>query len=200
MSRDADGPPRKSPARRSAGACAQPAVDHPPPLLHLARIVTRMPNRTPTGSPQPTRLGLAPRRSSAAAKTAAAQSLQRFVRQEYWNGMAAGDVVRVAGHSARGRHWRFRAHVTNSSNGASWVEVALVEGPAPARRPAVLGGAAAPEALEVPRIEKVRSFEPAIVTPRWRGRGRVAGFRKGADRGNEPATSPAPATQQAALF
>jgi hypothetical protein len=114
--------------------------------------------------------------------------------------MAAGDVVRVAGHSARGRHWRFRAHVTNSSNGASWVEVALVEGPAPARRPAVLGGAAAPAELEVRRIEKVRSFEPAIVTPRWRGRGRVAGFRKGSDRGGDPAANPAPATQQAALF
>src|SRR5580658_5158483 len=84
-------------------------------------------------STEPVRLGLTPRRSAAAARTEAAQSLQRFVRQEYWNGLAAGDVVRVAGHTARGRHWRFRAHITNSSNGATWVEVALVDGPPPSR-------------------------------------------------------------------
>jgi len=39
------------------------------------------------------RLGLAPRRSLAVAKSEAAESLQRFVRQEYWNGLAAGDVL-----------------------------------------------------------------------------------------------------------
>lgn len=116
------------------------------------------------------RLGLA-RRSAAAAKSEAARSLQRFVRQEYWNGLAAGDVVRVAGHTARGRHWRFRAHVTNTSNGATWVEVALVDGPPPSRRPAPV---AAPDGsvTETPRVEKVRSFDPGLVTPRWRARSR----------------------------
>jgi hypothetical protein len=93
------------------------------------------------------RLGLTPRRSVAAARAEAAQSLQRFVRQEYWNGLATGDVVRVAGHTARGRHWRFRAHVTNSSNGATWVEVALVDGPAPSKRPALAASVGAPDEL-----------------------------------------------------
>ncbi len=125
--------------------------------------------------PGSARLGLAPRRSLAGAKSEAAESLQRFVRQEYWNGLAAGDVVRVAGHTARGRHWRFRAHVTNTSNGATWVEVALVEGPAPSRRqPAEPAVAASdgPPTVELPRVEKVRSFEPELVTPRWRSRSR----------------------------
>jgi hypothetical protein len=122
---------------------------------------------------------LAPRRSAAVAKSEAAQSLQRFVRQEYWNGLAAGDVVRVAGHSARGRHWRFRAHVTNTSNGATWVEVALVDGPPPSRRPLPEPVEAAAEpgrdgAGIVGRVEKVRSFDPDLVTARWRRRSRAA--------------------------
>jgi len=131
-------------------------------------------------SGEPARLALTPRRSVAAARAAAAQSLQRFVRQEYWNGLAAGDVVRVAGHTARGRHWRFRAHVTNTSNGATWVEVALVDGPPPSKRPIFGSAGAAGEGSGeadppvVPRVEKVRSFDPALVTARWRGRGRVA--------------------------
>lgn len=125
------------------------------------------------------RLGLAPRRSAAVAKSEAAQSLQRFVRQEYWNGLAAGDVVRVAGHSARGRHWRFRAHVTNTSNGATWVEVALVDGPPPSRRPLPQPVDAAAEpgregAGTVGRVEKVRSFDPSLVTARWRRKSRAA--------------------------
>jgi hypothetical protein len=136
-----------------------------------------------TRAAEPARLGLTPRRSVAAARTEAAQSLQRFVRQHYWNGMAAGDVVRVAGHTPRGRHWRFRAHVTNTSNGATWVEVALVDGPPPSKRPPVsasndTSGNDSPEALAgpagPPRVEKVRSFDPDLITPRWRGRGRVA--------------------------
>jgi len=35
------------------------------------------------------------------AKSEAAKSLQRFVRQEYWNGLSAGEVVRVALSGAR---------------------------------------------------------------------------------------------------
>jgi hypothetical protein len=145
-----------------------------------------------TKATEPARLGLTPRRSVAAARTEAAQSMQRFVRQHYWNGMAAGDVVRVAGHTPRGRHWRFRAHVTNTSNGATWVEVALVDGPPPSKRPSVAAsnGTSAEASPEIsgesvgpvgsarpagsPRVEKVRSFDPDLITPRWRGRGRVA--------------------------
>ena len=116
----------------------------------------------------PSKLGLTKRRLPATRAKAAEQSLGRFVRIEHWNGLVAGDVVRIAGHTARGRHWRFRAHVTNTSNGASWVEASLVEGSAPSRRPAA--GADAPEG----RVERVRSFDPELVTPRWRRRGRHA--------------------------
>jgi hypothetical protein len=130
------------------------------------------------------RLGLTQRRLTPKAKTEAVQAMQRFVRLDYWNGMAAGDVVKVAGHSSRGRHWRFRAHVTNTSNGATWVEVALVEGPPPARHPG--------DEEEAPRIEKVRSFDPSLVTPRWRGR-----MRAKAKLRQEPTV---PAGQQPALF
>jgi hypothetical protein len=49
------------------------------------------------------RIGLATRRTATMAKTEAAKSLQRFVRQEYWNGLSAGEVVRGGGPPARGR-------------------------------------------------------------------------------------------------
>ncbi len=152
--------------------------------------------------PGSARLGLAPRRSLAVAKSEAAESLQRFVRQEYWNDLAAGDVVRVAGHVARGRHWRFRAHVTNTSNGATWVEVALVEGPAPSRRqpadPAEVA-AGGPPVVELPRVEKVRSFEPALVTARWRSRSRPR--RLGRSRGGQISeNSVGPGADQPRLF
>lgn len=111
-------------------------------------------------------MGLVPRRPSSKGRQAAENSLGRFVRDERWNGLSAGDVVRVAGHTARGRHWRFRAHVTNTSNGASWVEVALVEGPPPARRP--------PWPEESGRVERVRSFAPELVSARWRRQRRSA--------------------------
>lgn len=109
-------------------------------------------------------MGLTARRPSRSARQRAETALGRFVRTEHWNGMVRGDVVRISGHTARGRHWRFRAHVTNTSNGASWVEVALVEGAPPSRRPA--GGED-----EIGRVERVRSFAPELVSPRWR-RGR----------------------------
>ncbi len=102
---------------------------------------------------------------------AAQQALGRFVRVEDWNGLVAGDVVRIAGHPARGRHWRFRAHVTNTSNGASWVEVSLVEGPPPSRRPGARAARSGAEEPEAPaRVARVRSFAPELVSPRWRGR------------------------------
>jgi hypothetical protein len=143
----------------------------------------------PSGGSSGGRLGLTQRRVTAKAKSEAVQAMQRFVRLDSWNGMTAGDVVRVAGHSSRGRHWRFRAHVTNTSNGATWVEVALAEGPPPTRRPGS-------EEDEAPRVEKVRSFEPGIVSPRWRGRMRAKGRLR--QTTEEPAA--APAAEQASLF
>lgn len=110
-----------------------------------------------------TRLGTARAPSNDETNT----SLGRFVRTEHWNGLEAGDVVRVAGHPSRGRHWRFKSHVTNTSNGASWVEVLLVEGPVPSRR-----AREAVEDGEPVRVERIRSFPPELVTPRWRRRGR----------------------------
>ncbi|MHB1988676.1 MAG: hypothetical protein ACYCSF_11945 [Acidimicrobiales bacterium] len=131
------------------------------------------------------RLGLTQRSLARPRGTQGDQALGRFVRVEAWNGLEAGDVVRVAGHSARGRHWRFRAHVTNTSNGASWVEVCLVEGSAPSRRPSLTGAGAQDEgtAHSAPaRVERVRSFAPELVTARWRRRLRQH------DRSAEPST------------
>ena len=125
---------------------------------------------------RPTGLGLAKRRLSPDRASRAEQSLGRFVRTEQWNGFTAGDVVRIAGHASRGRHWRFTAHVTNTSNGASWVEVALVAGPAPGRRDDV--GERRPEE---PRVERVRSFSPDLVQPRFRRRGRRAALATAED-------------------
>jgi hypothetical protein len=124
------------------------------------------------------RLGLTKRITPKSRSDDAEQALGRFVRVEAWNELVAGDVVRVAGHSARGRHWRFRAHVTNTSNGASWVEVSLVEGSPPSRRPSapasasIVQGDAESAGVETPRVERVRSFAPELVTPRWHRRGR----------------------------
>jgi hypothetical protein len=46
------------------------------------------------------------------------------VRSDTWNGLRAGDRVRVSGLPLRGAEWRFRAHVLNSHNGSESVEVA----------------------------------------------------------------------------
>ncbi|MGO9560929.1 MAG: hypothetical protein ACLPQS_09790 [Acidimicrobiales bacterium] len=131
------------------------------------------------------RLGLTKRITPKSRSDDAEQALGRFVRVEAWNGLVTGDVVRVSGHSARGRHWRFRAHVTNTSNGASWVEVSLVEGPPPSRRPGAPAAAAATlsssvgqseaasSPVETPRVERVRSFAPELVTARWRRKARM---------------------------
>jgi len=127
------------------------------------------------------RLGLTKRSVPRRAAGESLGTLGRFSRQEEWNGLRAGDVVRVAGHSARGRHWRFRAYVTNTSNGASWVEVSLVEGPPPSRRPAP---GASPEP-EVVRVERVRSFPVELVTARWHRRAGIGGRRRQGAPGQE---------------
>ena len=119
-----------------------------------------------TGTEQNSTIRLRERRPSARQRAESERALQRFVRLEYWNGFAAGDVVRVAGHTSRGRHWRFRAHVTNTSNGASWVELALVEGPAPSRRPVPGLELDESDGNEL-RVERIRSFDPELVSARW---------------------------------
>ena len=156
---------------------------------------------TPRNEQKPSaRLGLSQRRHSAAARSRAVDALQRFVKVEQWNGLVAGDVVRIAGHSQRGRHWRFRAHVTNTSNGATWVEVALVEGSAPSRRPAQ---GSPDEDGSGARVEKIRSFDPDLVEARWsrlgrrrstRAQGQGQGQGQAEPTGPEaPAPAPAPA-------
>lgn len=124
------------------------------------------------------RVGLTARRAPRSARARSEQALGRFVRTEHWNGLVSGDVVKVSGHPARGRHWRFRAHVTNTSNGASWVEVALVEGPPPSRRV---------ETASEARVERIRSFAPDLVSARWR-------------KGRRAASATAPEGGQSALF
>lgn len=114
------------------------------------------------------------RRKLRDSRDAAERALGRFVRTESWNGISSGEVVRIAGHTARGRHWRFRAHVTNTSNGASWVEVALVSGPAPNSRRSAFGRRNVDdETLEPPRVERIRSFAPELVSANRRRRRRV---------------------------
>lgn len=143
---------------------------------------------------------LAPRRPSAKERLESERALQRFVRLEHWNGLSAGDVVRVTGHSSRGRHWRFRAHVTNTSNGASWVEVALVEGPAPSKRPVQPTDE---EAGSEPRVERIRSFEPSLVSPRWSRLGGRRARRAAASGGGgeeEQVTDEAAQPEAARLF
>jgi hypothetical protein len=71
--------------------------------------------------------------------------------------------------------------VTNTSNGATWVEVALMDGPPPSKRPLTEsldadGSSASDGGVAMGRVEKVRSFDPSLVTPRWRRKGRVAAF------------------------
>jgi hypothetical protein len=92
----------------------------------------------------------------------AVQRLARFDRAEVWQGLVPGDAVRIAGH--RGRTWLFQAYVTNTSNGASWVEVSEVV----VARGEVGGDAARrSEAGEAGRrtFSRPRSFRPELVTP-----------------------------------
>lgn len=142
-----------------------------------------------------------PRRVQAALEKDAALRLARFERLEQWQGLSPGDQVRVAGH--RGGTWRFRAFVTNTSNGASWVEVS--ETLAAGRRrtrgarsfdpqasglvrigPAGAGPGREPDDSETPGaateattvMSRTRSFRPELVTPLRRSRRR----KRAADR------------------
>jgi hypothetical protein len=176
----APGPPR----RRQAAALGEGAEIHQiaTPSSYGGRVAHLVGGSVPRSTPRPSpRLGLTRRDRPRGQEEKARQALGRFVRSESWNGLVSGDVVRVAGHTARGRHWRFRAHVTNTSNGASWVEVALVEGPPPARRPqpapatsmlAAPSSADGDRPRESGRVERVRSFAPDLVSPRWKRRSR----------------------------
>ncbi len=44
-------------------------------------------------------------------------------RRRTWAGLTEGDPVDVLDDRERGATWRFAAHVTNLSSGATWVEV-----------------------------------------------------------------------------
>jgi hypothetical protein len=46
-----------------------------------------------------------------------------FERIARWAGISEGDPVDVLDDRERGAAWRFVAHVTNRSTGATWVEV-----------------------------------------------------------------------------
>ncbi len=87
----------------------------------------------------------------------AARLASKLARSDRWNGLAAGDLVKVRGeHGAR---FLFRAHVVNTTNGAAWVE--LDELARPGR------GAARPErdavGSERPVIRRQRSVDPSLV-------------------------------------
>jgi hypothetical protein len=116
----------------------------------------------------------------------ARQRLARFDRVEVWQGLVPGDPVRIAGH--RGRTWLFQAFVTNTSNGASWVEVhELVVTRGEAGAEARGGRREADEAGETGKrtFARPRSFRPELVVPvRKRKR------RRRSDP--EPAAPPAP--------
>lgn len=96
----------------------------------------------------------------------AKQRLARFDRVEVWQGLVPGDPVRIAGH--RGRTWLFQAFVTNTSNGASWVEVSeLVVARGEAGAEAGSGRKEADEGGEVGKrtFARPRSFRPELVVP-----------------------------------
>jgi hypothetical protein len=81
------------------------------------------------------------------------------VRSETWNGLRAGDRVRVSGLPLRGAEWTFRAHVLNSHNGTESIEV--------------VGGR--------PGDNKIRSFGPERIFA-------VTGKKGGRGVGGTPAT------------
>ena len=63
------------------------------------------------------------RKPTAAARRAALEASGHLERSEVWNGLRAGDRVRVSGLAIRGAEWRFRAHVVNRHNDTECVEV-----------------------------------------------------------------------------
>ncbi len=122
------------------------------------------------------------RRLQAALEQEAMQRLARFERVEQWEGFSPGDPVRITGH--RGGSWRFRAFVTNTSNGASWVEVAevMAKGRHASRHPAPppdpdaelpdTGAATVADTGTAAGATRTRSFRPELVVPFKRSRRR----------------------------
>jgi hypothetical protein len=117
--------------------------------------------------------------------------LARFERLETWNGLVPGDQVRIAGH--RGGTWRFRAFVTNTSNGASWIEVSEVLGAR--RRTTKAAPGAEEEGGSVTTVTRTRSFRPELVTPVRKTR-----RRRSATLRSRPAASVDGPGVQASLF
>jgi hypothetical protein len=111
------------------------------------------------------------RRAAAALEQDAMLRLARFERSESWQGLSPGDPVRIAGH--RGGTWRFRAFVTNTSNGACWVEVSEVMA-AGRRRRRPAGAPSGDEDGEpaATTMTRARSFRPELVVPLRSGRRR----------------------------
>lgn len=87
-------------------------------------------------------------------------------RTETWNGLLPGDAVRIAG--IRGGHWRYRCHVVNERNGATWVEVAELDVPRLAT--SVARAASASADARTLRARRLRSFAPERVIPLRRRR------------------------------
>jgi hypothetical protein len=109
-------------------------------------------------------------RSSKRAADAALAATSRFRRTGQWNGLVAGDAVRIAG--IRGGHWRFRNHVENLETGSSWLEVDELDLPRGTAPPAASGGA--PDAAggqgsdgesRPPPVRRVRAFSEERVLP-----------------------------------
>src|SRR5579872_5223484 len=129
------------------------------------------------------------KRVQAALERDATVRLARFERLETWNGLMPGDAVRIAGH--RGGTWKFRAFVTNTSNGASWVEVSEVLAAGRRRAsaqvvPADTDGEGVGDGSGVhggTAMTRTRSFRPEQVTPVRR-----SGRRRG--RPKPPAAPP----------
>jgi hypothetical protein len=131
------------------------------------------------------------RRSRQAVEQEATVRLARFERSEAWQGLSPGDPVRIAGH--RGGTWRFRAFVTNTSNGASWVEVSEVMAAGRRRRASAPVDPAEDGPAAATTMTRVRSFRPELVTPLKKGR------RRSAPEPPEP-PAPLPAPLQSSLF
>jgi hypothetical protein len=99
----------------------------------------------------------------AALEKEATARLARFERVDNWNGLMPGDPVRITGH--RGGTWKFRAFVTNTSNGASWIEVSEVLAAGRRGRKAPAGGEGDEPDGGGTSMTRIRSFRPELVTP-----------------------------------
>lgn len=99
------------------------------------------------------------------AKRAVAEAASHLHRHETWNGLQAGDPVRIEGVRGRGMTWEFRARVVNERNGSESIEV--------------VGGRLGDR--------KVRSFAPdRVFAVTGRARGRSPGARAQLSLADEP--------------